>query len=406
MSLKLLLTTLAFSVAQSVHAALSIAGADGSDGVFPRPSSSTNIVVDLGLAVPAAWNANNSANAGNGVYDVTRWAIVYKYSSVNVPKGTRVSFKNHPSHAPVVWLVSGNVTIDGTVDLDASVGTGLFHEPGPGGFRGGAQALSGVLPAGSGMGPGGSSVDGVYGPSGNADPALVYGNARILPLIGGSGGVGFAGAGDPRNVRGGAGGGAILIVCQNSISINGMIIARSTQADGNVVHHSGSGGAIRLIADDLSGSGKIDALGLNAFGGSGGDGRVRLEALNYAGGLNVAPPTIRVLPDSPPIIFPDNLPTARILSVAGQPSPADPSSNLTDSGSDIVIQNDKPLEIQIETTNLRTNSTVIAHIIPRHGGRFTAPAKWLSGDASSSRWLAVTTVPAGFAAIQVRAVEQ
>ncbi len=399
-----LLPLVGLVLARTANAALNIAGADGSDGVFPPPNSPTNIVVDLGLAVPAGWNANNFANAGKGVYDAGQWAIIYKYSSVNIPKGTTVTFKNHPSHAPVVWLVSGNVTIDGTIDVSGRVGEGLFHEPGPGGFRGGAQAQSGLLPWGGGMGPGGSFAEnGYYGPVGTVEPSYVYGNARIVPLIGGSGGRGSDGSGDPRNLRGGAGGGAILIASQNALSVNGAIVARPTPGNGNVVFHRGSGGAIRLIANELSGSGSLDASGLTAENAPGGDGRTRVEAVNYPGGLNIVPPTIRVLPDSPPVIFPENLPTARVVSVAGRASPADPRANLTDTGSDVAIQNNKPVEIEIETTNLEPNSTVTAHIIPRHGLRFTADAKWVSGNTVSSRWVATTTVPPGFAVVQVRA---
>jgi hypothetical protein len=57
----------------NVDAALSIPGADGSDGVF---NVSTNTTIDLGLAVTGAWDANNSANAGKGVYDPAKWAVV------------------------------------------------------------------------------------------------------------------------------------------------------------------------------------------------------------------------------------------------------------------------------------------------------------------------------------------
>lgn len=58
---------------------------DGSDGVF-APTEDT--IVDLSQAVTGRWDDNNSANAGKGNYDKDKWAIVFKYSSVNIP-GTR-----------------------------------------------------------------------------------------------------------------------------------------------------------------------------------------------------------------------------------------------------------------------------------------------------------------------------
>jgi hypothetical protein len=51
------------------------------------------------------------------VYDADKWAVVFKYTSVNILGGKKLTFKNHATRAPVVWLVSGNVTISGTVDL-------------------------------------------------------------------------------------------------------------------------------------------------------------------------------------------------------------------------------------------------------------------------------------------------
>ena len=101
------------------HAQLVIPS-DGSDGAFNPGLSPTNVVIDLSQAVTGNWNANNSANAGKGIYDASKWAIVFKYSSVNIPAGVTVSFKNHPTHAPVVWLVQGDVTVNGNVSLNGA----------------------------------------------------------------------------------------------------------------------------------------------------------------------------------------------------------------------------------------------------------------------------------------------
>ena len=110
---------------------------DGSDGVFAPP---TNIVIDLSQAVTGVWDQNNSDNAGRGVYDPEKWAVVFKFASVTIPTNVTVRFANHPSRAPVVWLVQGNVVINGVVSVNgqaADENSSLANvniEGGPGGF--------------------------------------------------------------------------------------------------------------------------------------------------------------------------------------------------------------------------------------------------------------------------------
>ena len=117
---------------------------DGSDGAL---NITTNTVLDLSQAVTGSWSANNSAHAGLGIYDPTVWAVVFKYSSVTIASNATVTFNNHPSTAPVVWLVTGNVTINGTVSLNGEdiAPIPLLAVPGPGGYRGAHRAA--VSPA-------------------------------------------------------------------------------------------------------------------------------------------------------------------------------------------------------------------------------------------------------------------
>ena len=58
-------------------AAITIPGADGSDGIL-HVVSNTTVVIDLSLATSEAWDFDNTANAGSGVYDSNKWAVVYK----------------------------------------------------------------------------------------------------------------------------------------------------------------------------------------------------------------------------------------------------------------------------------------------------------------------------------------
>src|SRR5262245_36874221 len=112
---KTLITTLSliailFTSIHQANAALVIPS-NGSDGDL---SPTGDLVIDLSEAATADWNVS-SPKPTKGVYDTNKWAVVFKYSSVDIPAGKTVSFKNHPSHAPVVWLVSGDVRIAGTV---------------------------------------------------------------------------------------------------------------------------------------------------------------------------------------------------------------------------------------------------------------------------------------------------
>ena len=142
-------------MAGAVRAAIIVPGANGTDGAL---NLTANTVIDLSQAVTGAWDNDNTANAGKGVYDPAKWAVVFKYTEVNIAAGATVTFKNHASRAPVVWLVSGNVKIEGSVSLNGQSAqpAPILPEPGPGGFRGGAATLAlGSVTGSSGFGMGG-----------------------------------------------------------------------------------------------------------------------------------------------------------------------------------------------------------------------------------------------------------
>ena len=371
------------------QAQLTIPGADGSDGALAITS---NTVVDLSQAISGVWSNNNSSNAGKGVYDSNKWAVVFKYSSVVISNGATLTFSNHPTHAPVVWLVTNNVTINGTISLDGQNGASdpvNLPEPGPGGFRGGAEAYSN-LAVGGGFGPGGG--DNIYDPYGNYNSggARDYGNPQIIPLIGGSGGRG-------NNVNGAAGGGAILIAAANTITINGSLHANGGSG-GNA--WNGSAGAIRLVANQVLGNGVIDATFYR-------NGRIRVEANTASGALNVTPPTLVVTP-VPVVLWPEtNAPSVRIVSVSGQAGPDDPQAKLLLSGSDVAMSSNGPVAIVLQSSNFPTNGTVTVFVKPRNGGgglQYLYNAKLVSGNSNVATWQVTTNVPVGRNVLQVRAV--
>lgn len=379
---------------------------DGSDGDFAPTES---IEIDLGEASTAAWNTPSPV-AGKGVYDAEQWAVVFKYASVIIPVGVKVTFKNHPSKAPVVWLVDGPVVIAGEVNLDGELGGFSSRdrtEPargGPGGFRGGLGVLGAGIRQGGGFGPGrlkdtDRSTSGAYS-QGVGDVNLqgrgyVYGNSSIVPLIGGSGGSGSEFTGS----AGGGGAGAILVASRSMIDLRGRLSAK-TERDPNAF--SGAGGAIRLMADIISGSGTINTYG----GETGSPGRIRIEANHFEASLTLIPETIVVPPANPPRIWPEtDFPKARVVSVDAVAVPADPRSDLAPTGADLTLQTTGPREVVVETRNMATTASVKVMLIPLRGRPVVVDAVHQAGDVTLSTWTAQVDIPTGFAAVQAVAVE-
>jgi len=369
--------------ASAGYAQLTIPYADGSDGAL-NITSGTN-VIDLSQAVTGVWT-NTSASPGNGTYDPTQWAVVFKYSSVNIASGAVVTFLNHPTHAPVVWLVDGDVEIDGELSLDGQNGQffpGSLNavEPGPGGFRGGALSPSYGL--GSGYGPGGGSGNGGNGSYSD----YPYGATNIVPLIGGSGAAGWTGG-----WSGGGGGGAMLIAASGQITINGYF-----HADGGFnasdTFQGGSGGAIRLVANQILGNGTLEAV---SHLGGGDVGRIRLEANGFANTITVNPSTVAATPANPPVIFPStNAPTVTVLSVAGQIAPTDPTARVSPNtgATDLALATTNVVTIVLQTMNFPTNGTVNVYIKPLYSAQSVLSATCISGNANQALWQVSTALP-------------
>ena len=406
--------TLLAAAAPWSHAAISVPGANGTDGAL---NITANTEIDLAQAVPAQWDANNSANLGKGVYDATQWAVVFKYTSVNIAAGATVTFKNHPTHAPVVWLVSGDVTIAGAVSLDGQQGQAFPNhaEPGPGGFRGGMEADSSVG-NGSGFGPGGGqrgdwSAAGSYGTLGgtrnNGNQAPLYGNPSLIPLLGGSGGGAHNGRSDGQRWGGGAGGGAMLIAATGTVTINGEV--RANGGYGRTA--GGSGGGIRIVATTLAGTGQLNAKG-NAYAdwNVGGQGRIRLERVANTNTIATVPsPSVVPLTDGTAALLwpPATAPKVEIVSIGGVAVPADPKASFGTYGADVSVAQGSTTTVVVRTTNVEATSQVFVRATPRPGA--SAPEVAATGTPISAtplvvEWTASLPVVTGYSAVQVRVV--
>ncbi len=391
-------------------------GSDGSDGALNLTTPGT-VIFD-----PVAMSLDSD---GDGVYHFT---------TINVATGVTVRLGGDIlGSAPVIWLASGAVTIDGVLDLDGEAGSDLGQlataaNPGAGGYRGGiAQTLSSGATNGSGpgggivatpsAGAGGAAGGGaghlfVGGDSSASDAGTggeSYGNQFLQPLLGGSGGSGgghpspgaFGGAG------GGAGGGAILIASSGTVTVGGTISVNGGDGGGGIISGNsnygggGSGGSIRLMANTVSGAGTLSTQAGNgpAGGGEGSRGRVRLEAFNHGFTGTIDPGTVT---SSPGLVFPPaTAPRVRVTSVDGVALPANPLGGFAPA--DILIDASGSVTIAIEANYVPLGTVVELTFVSEGNQSIEVTSTPLAGSLALSTATATATIPHGFAIFNVQA---
>lgn len=366
---------------------------------------------------------------------------VFNFTTINIPTNVTIRFSRNAKNTPVVILATGTVSISGTIDVSGLNGTPVLGGlGGPGGFNGGAGGPSvgngpsspGVTGDGPGGGAGGRGATepqvfgtgggGGFGNNGfagnSADSRVVngaggpkYGLPTLLPLIGGSGGGGETGHGSS-GAGGGGGGGAILIASSKTIGFGSTgfmhIIARGGSGSGNSSFGSGggSGGAVRLIANGISGDLRIDANGgVGGFnGGHGGGGYVRIEAFDlnsFTIQPQGSPGPPRITTATPGVIVPANLPTIRIVSVAGIAAPTQPNGSLQ-GGPDIILpaSQSNPASVALAATNIPLGTSLLVTLTPENGPRVNTQSTALTGTLAASTATANVTIPDGISVIQ------
>jgi hypothetical protein len=334
---------------------------------------------------------------------------VFNFTTVNIGPNITVRFTRNVANTPVFILATGDVTINGTIDVSGEPSqnrTGNLNaivtpRGGPGGFDGGTAAL-GIAPnpdlgGPAGNGPGGG-LESVAASFGTGAPSLVYGTSLIQPLIGGSGG---AGARSRRltpflprsnGAPGGGGGGAVLIASSGAIDLGsgpGVAITamggdvefmRTNPASSSTVRGwPGSGGAIRLVATSLTGIRSLDARGgryMPAGSGGGlptpGDGRIRLESarqLLYSGSTTPAfTKNDNPIFGQPIVVFPPLTPTLRIVSIGGVALPSQPTADANTPDLAIPLSFTNPVAIVVEGRNVPSGAEMEVFASPQFGG--------------------------------------
>jgi hypothetical protein len=268
------------------------------------------------------------------------------FTTITVSSNATLRFGRNALNTPVYLLAKGDVIIDGTIDVSGkTAGTNAYvgGDPGPGGFVGGApgyliQAGPPVTArGGNGLGPGGGKPEytsgggpGCYAYNALNNPAAgqSYGFAHLIPLIGGSGG---AGASNSITGGGGGGGGAVLIASNTRIQVNGSgrILANGGAKSATGNSGPGSGGAIRLVAPMVLGTGVLDVTEESSTLGN--PGRIRIDSVlrydptdptNPTNQFNISTGTTGVGTDArvwsvgtTMIVFPTNQPRLDIVGV-------------------------------------------------------------------------------------------
>jgi hypothetical protein len=387
-------------------------GSTGADGAFAPTSSVAVVVPDSG---------------------------VFNYTTINIPGNVTVTYLRNSKNRPVTLLASGDVTIAGTIIVDAKAGNGNGGggAGGPGGYDGGSggypfdTSFVGITGDGPGGGGGGNGnptntcptggAGGGYASNGNNGGGPFggtvaggphYGASTVTPLIGGSGGGGGAAWTGRSGGAGGGGGGAILIASSGTFSFTGTIAARGGAGGvGGAGGGGGSGGAIRLVANTITGGGSLLAHGGGGGGtsqcyggGTGGSGFIRVEAYDYST-FNPSTNPGFVSFSLPHPAAPAGAPALRIASVAGVAAPTSPLGSLH-GVPDIVVPTTQanPVAVALEATNVPVGTVITVTLTPAQGTRTTAQSAPLAGTEAASTASANVSLPAGMSVVSATAV--
>jgi len=296
----------------------------------------------LSLSLTNTFGQFNSGSTGtNGALNITTNTTLdlpshgqFHCTTITVASNATLKFTPNDLNTPVYLLATGNVTINGTIDVSGAQGAvSLDGAGGPGGFAGGNAAYLGLQPS-DGHGPGagragtteswgistnlaGYASYGTSGNNGDGGNGAIYGSPLLIPLVGGSGGGG-------RPSKGGSGGGgAILIASSTSIAIGGAILSQGG-GYANVYDGVGSGGAIRLVSPVVSGNGSLSVYSSAYM--SGGYGRIRIDCMDrHSLALTYNPSSVGSI-GANMVVFPANPPRLDITQVAGTNIPVGTNS--------------------------------------------------------------------------------
>jgi len=353
-----------FTLSISLPAAAFDSGSDGSDGPL-------HIVLGYGEYLnfdPDHPQFHNADTPPEGL-DADRDGI-YHFTTITIEQGAALFLGGDVmGHKPVIWLASGDVTIDGRLSVSAGSPSGTYPStatiPGAGGFAGGQP--DGII---DGQGPGGSQAGSGQGPSDD------YVNSYLIPLIGGSG----AGLDTGNIYAASSGGGALLLASSSQIVINGEIDAYGSDgANGN--------GNVRLIANEISGSGVLRGINI-----------LRMEAYQHSfnGTINLYNEPGKTVRTRPGNVFQES--PIKITIIEGNNGPyvvSDLNPGANKDAPDVTINEGGEVTIQVECTNIPLGTTIRVVGWNDTVGQVEAVTGGLTGTLAASEATCVMVIPTG-----------
>ena len=355
------------------------------------------------------------APTGNVTIAVPATGIL-DYTTIAIPAGVTVRFLPNATNTSVTLRVTGDVLIEGSIDVSGQPGTAapagsglvaLGGLGGPGGSAGGSAAAGGHGLAGHGPAGGDGAESehctaggggGPYEGGGRGGPCGCAGNGGgaflvvdALQIAGGSGGGASAKDG------GGGGGGAITLASSGTIVVNGEILANGGAATGAA--GAGSGGYIRLVADVVTGEGLLSAgsgaCGACDGGGCGGAGVVLLESVAPSGTLleNALPWPVVHQPRPALVTDVDTVPTLRVVSVAAVPTPTWQPAKHPLLQTPIAVTGDTTVTVAVEAHYVALGTKATVSLTTATGRRILASTSKLAGNLALSTATATLAVP-------------
>ncbi|HVQ38098.1 MAG TPA: hypothetical protein VMS31_11230 [Pyrinomonadaceae bacterium] len=342
------------------------------------------LVVFIVLSISSRAQSFSSGSTGaDGALDLTTGPCqreiqlpesgILNYTSIIIPGACSVRFKPNFRNTPAILLVSGSVSIEGTISLSALFppfpSCGTIPAPGAGGFYGGA-----INQPGGGAGGG--------RPAGPLNGKWV-GSLSLVPIVGGSGGAGGS------SFTGGSGGGAIVIASSGTIGVSGVIVANGSR-NNCAPSGGGAGGAIRLVANSITVTGTLSALGDTKSEEAPHPGVIRIEApagaLFFTGSASPLPllstsVNAQVVPGS-------STPSLTITSVGGFPiSYAAGRPDFVD----LILPNlvTDPISVVVQAHNIPVGTQVNLNISGPSSGTFT-PGTLSGTEGTSATTIAVS----------------
>lgn len=239
---------------------------------YRMPSATLNHRLIVAGDVSLPLGDNTLTIASGGVLEFRRGTVINSFPNVIVNSGGLIT---HTSNVDVkqywVNLATQNLTLNGNIDVDGK-GYAATYGTGAGVTVGSSLAAAGGSHAGLG-----NIADGSTGQT--------YGSIKLPNDLGSGGGNGST------NAAGAAGGGMVILDIADDFTWNGQIRANGATGvlNGGSRGGAGAGGSVRILTQDLLGSGgSVSVNGGEGAGGNGGGGRVSLTVSNndsgYSGG--------------------------------------------------------------------------------------------------------------------------